>query len=304
MFFLRNYLEEFFQVRKLSSNSKKCYEQDLEKFLRVFLKLNTEALSKLKPEEVLKSFSHFPERSKQRLCTNLRKYFLWLKDFKSLKIDPAWNQSWKFSNYQKTRSKQKIIEIPSESEINLILSFKTQVSLLKRTLIALIISTGASLEELSNLSWSDLNLETKKAKSSYLILGSARKKRLIPLEKKVLDILWEYKKSCLGIEKSFGYLLQFQEQEKRKTQNKSKIPAVYFSIWVLKLSKKFLNKNYSARNYQLYAREKLLKEKGLKISQKYLAKRTKSSLIQADKIQKITSKELKELKELHKRAFS
>jgi site-specific recombinase XerD len=252
-------VESFLQQNAFKPNTQRAYRRDLQAFgeFLVSEELDYELVSRSQVEAWLQQY---PNRLAQRRATNIRRFLLWLGQ----SADSQWQVPWYFQAYE--RDEQSLQEqgyLSSEQEERLLASSK--LSLSRRALLGIILSTGASLEELSRLHWSELEL----GKLPHITIGEQGSYRVVPLDSDVAKLLRELREQRWREEHVF-----LQER-----QGKPMAPE-QMSVLVRRATEKVLGQAWSPRDLQLSSRRQLAKEHGFRGAVQRLGRKRASALVE------------------------
>ncbi|MDJ0625828.1 MAG: hypothetical protein QNJ31_05615 [Candidatus Caenarcaniphilales bacterium] len=282
---LNQLFDEFLDSKNLKPNSLRAYETDLDYFAQFYAAEKFE-FSELKREQLLTWLKQFPVRAANRRGTNIRKFLLWLEEYKGFDIDREFHLPWQFHDPAPVKP-----DLPIDLEDNEFYSlFSDQsLSLTKRAILGLLLTTGASLEELSCLQWQNLNL----SKLSFVSIGNYGRERVIPLEKEVASILKALKKSF--IPKPAAEDSVFMHERSFET-----ISGSYMAMIVRRVTKKILGKEISPTELQEYAKKRILSKNNLNVALEILGKKKAVSIVRVDE----NNVDIEELRRIHTEVFS
>jgi site-specific recombinase XerD len=278
---LNDLIQEFLLSKPLKPNSKRAYETDLFFFVQ-FYAAEKFAFEDLTQSKLLSWLKQYPPRAANRRGTNIRKFLLWLSSAKKIKIHPEISLAWKFQD-PTPKKPDRSVDL-NDGEINKLVNSKS-LNLTKRVLLALVIGTGATLEELSALCWEDLNL----GKLAHAAIGEAGRARVIPLEKTATDLLKELKRKSTE-DNPFVFT----------TDRGESINGAYMAIMVRRATLKVLDQEISPTQLHELAKKRLFKKyQQFDVTLQMLGKKKAVSLVRLNE-EKI---DLKRLKGIHAKAF-
>jgi len=196
---MRNYIDSFLsymKVEKIASPSTIYgYRKEVGKFIDYINSINISDINLISTSTVRQYFYYARENrglcqsSISKIIATIKSFFNYLEEEEIILKNPA----------RKIRVPKKIYRIPSvmsKYEVDLIIKSVDFAPLRCRKnstrdklILSLLYYTGIRKSELLNLNWTDINL----SKSSVIIrCGKGRKDRLIPLHKKVTELLDKY----------------------------------------------------------------------------------------------------------------
>lgn len=280
---LNSLIDEFIDSKPLKQNSRRAYKTDLF-FFSQFYAAEKFSFTELNKTQLLCWLNQYAPRAAQRRGTNIRRFLLWLSEQKNININAELRLPWQFSE-PVPKNPDKAAQLSEEEIEQLLHSYSLNLS--PRCLIALLLTTGATLEELAALQWRDLNL----GKLAHITLGEAGKARVVPLEShhQIVKLLRELKRQ--SPEESPVFVT---EREGKPMQS------AYMAIIIRRATEKVLGRLISPTQIHEYAKQKFFEEfNNIEIVLQMLGKKRAFSLIKVEP-QKI---DLKRIKELHQKAF-
>ncbi len=280
---LNNLVKEFLEYHALKFNSQRAYKTDL-KFLIEFIISEKIELENLKRKDLLNWLKNYNSRVANRRGINIRKFLLWLKKEKQIIIAEEFSLPWQFTDPKPVKPDQ--TADLSEDEINSLFTNR-YLSLNKKAILILLLSTAAPIESLATLTWEDICLD----KFPYLKFGSDGKERIIALEEPITKLLKELK------EKNAQFTHQFVFCQENTGEP---INAAYLAILIKRSLQKSLNKNISATQLQELAQKRLTEKYKLPIALNILGLKKAHSILTSSPEDEI---DLAKLKDIHQLAF-
>lgn len=287
---INNLIEVFIKSKNLKFNSKRAYNTDLKLFSEYYIanKINLETLKKSNIIDWLTPV--YNQRAVQRRAVNIRQFILWLNETQDIKILGEWKSSWHFTpaNVSKSKTPDSVTE---EIVNNIQANNSIQVNL--KALIFCILDTGALLEELSKLTWGDINL----GKLPHLIINSNNKQRIIPIKQYTKSLLQEIKSQNDGQDSEAVFI---------KHDIFEPMSADFMSSSLRYILHKHFSEDINVINLQEYAKFKLRDEQGLEYTLNIIGKENPVNLVSANylKNKELTPEKKKYFRDLHKRAFA
>jgi len=283
---LNDLVAEFIREKALKPNSQRAYTADLRSFLE-FYAVEKMELKDFTRKKISGWLSQYPPRAANRRGTNIRKFLLWLNEIKQVDIHAEIRLPWKFSD-PIPQKPDRAVELTDE-EFNRLIS-SNQLELNKRTALALLMTTGVSLEELAALQWKNVSL----GKLAYVTVGDYGKERVIPLEPEIADLLNELKTKNASINVDTLEMSVFRQSREDKP-----VSAPYMATMIRRATKKLIEKEVSPTELHEYCKQRMLKRYTLEVTMELLGKKKAVSVVRTDE-QKV---DLNRLRQIHTLAF-
>lgn len=286
---LNELIEKFIEYKNLKPNSKRAYITDLKLFNEFYIanKINIETLKKSHIIDWLTTL--YNQRAMQRRAVNIRQFLLWLNETQETKLLGEWKSSWHFTPVTPVNSKT-----PTPITENIIQAIKENYNIHNslKALIFCILDTGALLEELSQLTWADINL----GKLPHLVINSNNKQRIIPITEYTKSLLQEIQSNNDGQDSEAVFI---------KHDIYEPMNGDYMSSSLRYILHKYFDEEVNVVNLQEYAKLKIRDEQGLEYALNIIGKENPVNLVNASylKNEELTSDKKKYLRELHKKAF-
>lgn len=289
---LNELIAEFTDSKGLKPNSKRAYLTDL-RFFAEFYAAEQIEVKDFSRQKFLTWLKQYPPRAANRRGTNIRKFLLWLSTKKEIDIHPEIHLPWQFHD-PTPQKPDRAIDL-TEEEFNSLISSPT-LSLTKRCILALLMTVGASLEELAVLKWKNISF----GKSAHLTVGEYGKERVVPLEHSVEKLLAQLQEKTFTDDK----LTQTDDDAEnemifRQERGEEAISAAYMAMIVRRSAIKVLDREISPTEFYEYAKKRILGNYSLEVALEMLGKKRASSVVRMDE-QKV---DLERLRGIHALAF-
>lgn len=290
-------IKEFLESKPFKPNSIRAYKSDLNFFVQ-FLVSESLHLEEVTREKLLRWLKTYPARVSNRRGINIRRFLLWCVDSKNFKIDPNINLPWQFTDPHPQKP-DKPADMSGQEVLELLKS--RRLDTLKRTILSLILQTGASLEELSALKWKNVSL----GKLSYVTLGEYGRERIISLNEDTASLLNELQDDLINnsvkalngeTEKQLEPQEDYVFLQKRSSEV---ISAAYMAIIVRRATNKILGREISPTELQELSKKRIFENNTARVALNILGKKKMSSLIKPE----IAEIDIEKLRRVHQQAF-
>jgi integrase/recombinase XerD len=302
---LKKLVAEFIKSKDLKANSIKAYQSDLTFFVNYTIahKLHLSSLNRGSLLEWLKQ-GFAPRRIANRRGVNIRLFLIWCAKTKSIKIDPDFFLPWQFTD-PKPINTNRSADL-TEEECEELLNTK-KLNCQKKTLLCLLLESGASLEELATLNWTQISMQ----KPSYLKFGEYGKERIIPLGSKASKLLLDLKKeNDFLIEQCRPELDQDGQNELEvnsidslvfiQKNAKESISAAYMAVMIRRATLKILEREISPTQLQDYCKKKILESKSPQEASEILGRKNLSTITKSNNIEF----DIERLRQIHRKVFA
>jgi integrase/recombinase XerC len=281
---LNELIKEFIDFKQLKANSARAYKNDLHYFAQFYAdkKFTFEELNR---QTIISWLQQFPQRAANRRGTNVRKFLLWMEDAKKIKINNEIHLPWQFTD--PTPKKPDRPAFLADEEFQELISSR-DLSLYKKALLSLLLTTGAGLEEIATLKWKDITL----GKLAHAEIGESGKTRLVPLENEVAELLKSLKRKTQNLNE--------QDEVFRSERAAELVNGAYLAMVVRRATDKVLAKDISPTQLHEYAKKRLFEKTNIKVAMELLGKKKATSLMRMDS----DNIDLNRLKKIHEQVFA
>ena len=179
------YINYVFIEKKLSTNTKEAYENDLKAFNSY---LNNKSINSITTDDVKKYINYMydikdKDKTIARKIVSIKTFFDYLMKNRKIKVNPC-------EKIESPKLKKTLPKTLNEEEIEKLLNIDPNNALdyRNKAMIELMYATGLRVSELVNLEVNDVNL-----KDNYVrVFGKGKKERIVPMADITTNILDEY----------------------------------------------------------------------------------------------------------------
>lgn len=188
--YLDDFLDSLIIEKKLSNNTKKSYESDLNKYINFLKKKGINDVNNIEQQDIEKyiEYLHKEKMSSKTIAHNItciREYHKYLLKAGILKKDSS-------ENIVGPKLRKTLPKVLSIEDINKLLDIKliTPFDYRNKAMLELMYATGLRVSELVNLEINDINIEN----ATVRCIGKGNKERIVPIGEIALFYLETYLK--------------------------------------------------------------------------------------------------------------
>ena len=188
--YLDDFLDSLIIEKKLSDNTKKSYENDLNKYIDFLNKKGIKNVNNIEQQDIEKyiEYLHKEKMSSKTIAHNItciREYHKYLLKVGILKKDSS-------ENIVGPKLRKTLPKVLSIDDINKLLDIKliTPFDYRNKAMLELMYATGLRVSELVNLEINDINIEN----ATVRCIGKGNKERIVPIGEIALFYLETYLK--------------------------------------------------------------------------------------------------------------